>query len=63
MGATVHVQGYRYIHDTEIRHIHIPFSGKFSQDKIFADGSKNENSQIKFSWMLADSKIHENFVT
>ena len=31
----------------------LPYSGKFSRDKIFADGSKNENSRIKFSRMLA----------
>ena len=31
----------------------IPYSGKFSRDKIFADGSKNENSRMKFSRMLA----------
>ena len=33
--------------------IHIPYSEKFSQDKIFVDGSKNENLWIKFSQMLA----------
>ena len=32
---------------------HIPYSGKFLQDEIFTDGSKNENSQIKFLQMLA----------
>ena len=32
---------------------YMPYSGKFSQDKIFADGSKNEISRIKFSWILA----------
>ena len=31
----------------------LPYSGKYSRDKIFADGSKNENSRIKFSRMLA----------
>ena len=31
----------------------LPYSGKFSRDKIFADGSKNDNSRIKFSRMLA----------
>ena len=34
-------------------YVHIPYSGKFSRDKIFVGGSKNENSQIKFSRMLA----------
>ena len=29
------------------------YSGKFSMDKIFADGSENENVRIKFSQMLA----------
>ena len=29
--------------------INIPYSGKFPQDKIFADSSKNENLQIRFS--------------
>ena len=31
----------------------IPYSRKFSWDKIFMDGSKNDNSQIKFLRMLA----------
>ena len=35
-------------------HMHvIPYSGKFSRDKMFADGFKNEDLQIRFSWMLA----------
>ena len=31
----------------------IPYSGKFSWDKIFTDGPKNENSLIRFLRMLA----------
>ena len=32
---------------------YLPHSGKFFGDKIFIDGSKNENLWIKFSQMLA----------
>ena len=34
-------------------HQGLPYGRKLSWDKILADDSKNENSQIKFSWILA----------
>ena len=33
--------------------MYLPYSGKFSWDKIFTGGSKHEDSPIKFSQMLA----------
>ena len=35
----------------------IPYSGKFPWDKIFTDGSKNENSGIKLSQMHAGHSL------
>ena len=41
--------------------LNIPYNGKFSRDKIFTDGSKNENSRIKFSQMLGKPQNPQKF--
>ena len=64
MYVCMYVCTYRYrsnnmIHTIRIvailtyAHLQILYSGEFLQDKIFADGSKNENSLITFLRMLA----------
>ena len=37
----------------------VPYGEKFSQDKIFTDGSSNDNSRIKFSRMPATEESHD----
>ena len=56
-GDIVYVHMYmcvyvQYMHTRALGYI--PYSGKFLQDKIFADGSENKHSWIiKFSRMVA----------